>query len=121
MKFDSERARANAQAATTEDLMDRITVYGAGMEPEAVRIIEAELARRGIGRQQIEAHATECKRRAIFLPDGTARRCSFCERPAIAQSWGWHRLWNQFPIFPRRFWYCAEHQPKHTRNTGEGR
>ena len=35
-----------------------------------------------------------------MLPDGTAVRCSFCHRPAVAEGWGWHRLWGVLPLFP---------------------
>ena len=112
MNFDREQVRKNAQEATTEDLMDRVTLYGAEMEPEAVRIIEAELTRRCVDQLQLEAHRAQRKRHALIGPDGTALRCSFCERPASTQRWGWHRLWGLLPIFPRRFAYCAVHQPR---------
>lgn len=48
MDWDADRVRANARQAPTEDLLERVTVYRSGMEPEAVEIIEAELRRRGI-------------------------------------------------------------------------
>ena len=37
MRFDVERVRQNVQQATTEDLLDRLTVYREGMEPERWR------------------------------------------------------------------------------------
>ena len=46
LEFDPERVARNAQEATSEDLLDRITVYRDGMEAAAVEIIEAELRRR---------------------------------------------------------------------------
>jgi hypothetical protein len=45
------------------------------------------------------------------LPDGTAVGCSFCHRPAVAEGWGWHRLWGLLPVFPRYYYYCSEHRP----------
>ncbi len=46
MDWDADRVRANARQASTEDLLERVTIYRSGMEPEAVEIIEAELRRR---------------------------------------------------------------------------
>src|SRR5690242_14167661 len=112
MKLDLERVRANVRAATTEDLLDRATVYRDGMEPEALEIIEAELLDRGIDREQIAAHARERSLMIIERPDGTAQACSFCHRPAVVQGWGWHRLWNVVPLFPRFLSYCDQHLPK---------
>jgi hypothetical protein len=114
MRFDPERVRANARAATTEDLLDRVTVYRSGMEPAALDIIETELGERGVRSDRIEAHARSHGTDVICWPDGTARPCSFCERPAVTQGWGWHRWWGLVPLFPRFFSYCAEHQPQPT-------
>jgi hypothetical protein len=107
--FNRERVLANVRSATTEDLVDRVTAYRAGMEPEALDIIEAELRARGVAADQIDAHAERCRRETLQLPDGTAAKCSFCYRPAVARAWGWHYLWGLVPIFPRPFRYCREH------------
>ena len=109
LEFDPERVTKNALEATSEDLLDRITVYRDGMEPEAVEIIEAELRRREIGREEIEAHEAHRRERMIPLPDGTALSCSFCHRPAVEQRWGMHRMWGRIPVFPRYFSYCEVH------------
>src|SRR5262245_37900636 len=90
MEFDDERVRKNVKEATTEDLLDRITVYRAGMEPAALDIIAAELARRGVDDDEIEAHACQRNYYAIPLADGTAAKCSYCHRPAVAEGWAWH-------------------------------
>ncbi len=95
-----ERIRENAQKASTEDLLDRVTVYRNGMEPEALAIIDEVLEGRGITREMILKHSqkrAECVQRS----DGTAIRCAFCLKPAIKSGWGWHRLWGRIPIFPR--------------------
>jgi hypothetical protein len=112
LEFDAERVTRNAQESSSEDLLDRITVYRDGMEPAAVEIIEAELRRRGIERKEIEAHSAYRSARMIPLPDGTARPCSFCHRPAVEQRWGWHRLWGYLPVFPRYLSYCEKHLAK---------
>src|SRR5579859_5304562 len=116
MRFDPERVRANVHEATTEDLLDRVTVYRDGMEPEALDIIEGELQDRGVLRDQIRAHAAQREREILPpLEDGTAVVCSFCHRPAVAEGWGWHWIsWmirgerrRIVPVFPRFYHYCA--------------
>src|SRR5579884_673719 len=57
LEFDRERVRANVQEATTEDLLDRATLYADGMESEALDLIEAELRRRGVTAEVQRAHA----------------------------------------------------------------
>jgi hypothetical protein len=111
MLFDLERVRKNVGEATTEDLLDRVTAYRAGMEPDALEVIEEELRRRGVTAEEVAAHGRRRRAETNLLPDGTAARCSFCHRPALAEGWGWHRLWGLVPIFPRLYRYCAEHQP----------
>src|SRR5690242_38547 len=103
MRFDPERVRQNARQATTEDLLDRVTVYREGMEPEALAIIEQELHDRGVWAEHIEAHAEQRSRTAIPREDGTATPCSYCERPAVDEGWDWHHLWGLLPVFPRYF------------------
>jgi hypothetical protein len=112
MQFDAEKVRANARAASLEDLLDRVTVYRQGMEPAALPILEQELRSRGVSREQIDAHAARREQEVLLGPDGWALPCSFCERPAVTQGWGWHRLWGLLPVFPRPFRYCAEHRPE---------
>src|SRR5205807_2822373 len=118
--YDIDPVGRNVRHATTEDLLDRVTVYRPGMEPQALEIIEEELRSRGLSGADIEAHGEQRGRETTFLPDGTAVRCSFCHRPAIAEGWGWHRLWGLWPIFPRYFYYCAEHRPDAEKPESEG-
>ena len=109
MEFDASKVLANARAADTEDLLDRVTAYRAGLEPEAIEIIEMELHRRGVSAEQIAEHGrqfVDCLRAA----DGTVLMCSQCRKPAVAVRWGWHRLWGQLPVFPYRIRCCKEHQ-----------
>ena len=74
-------------------------------------MIEQQLHARGIGAEQIDAHAAERVSTMIPREDGTAMPCSFCHRPAMDQGWGWHRLWGLVPVFPRHFFYCEQHRP----------
>ncbi len=110
MKADPERILLNVRKATTEDLLDRATAYRAGMTPEALEMIEAELKTRGVGPEQIADYAERCRQEVIFMPDGSAARCSYCDRPAVACGWAMHRMFCRIPLFPRRFYYCKEHR-----------
>jgi hypothetical protein len=116
------------RGAETEELLDRVTVYRAGMEPAALDLMEGELDRRGVTRAQIADHDARQRASVILLPDGTAMRCSFCDRPAVRQARAWHRmrlrvplvalligradipLGFSIPVFPRLFAYCATHK-----------
>lgn len=120
MLFDLERVKANVRQATTEDLLDRVTVYRAGMEESALEVIEDELRARNIRWADIQAHGERRRQETQLLPDGTAVRCSNCHRPAVAEGWGWHRLWGLLPLFPRFYHYCSEHRPDRQRRHPNG-
>ncbi len=111
LAFDRDRVLANVRQAETEDLLDRVTVYRDGMEPEALDLIEAELRARGVRDEQIREHAEQRQARQIILPDGMPACCRYCPRPAVMQAWGWHRLWGLLPIFPSLYYYCEQHRP----------
>jgi hypothetical protein len=108
--FDSDRERlaANVRSASTQDLLDRVTLYRAGMEPEALEIIEEELRRRGVTAAQQVDHAT-ARGEVVRDAAGVPLRCERCGRPAVSCVWGWHWLWGKVPLFPRRVALCAEH------------
>ena len=55
--MDLSQFRENARTASTEYLLDRVTVYRAEMEGPAVDVMEAELRSRGLTRAQVDAHA----------------------------------------------------------------
>lgn len=112
MLWDEAKVLAKIQAADTDDLLDRITAYRKGMEPEAVEMMETELHRRGVTAAQIAEHRERCERECVFLPDGTAAKCSFCDKPAVRAGWGWHKLLGTVPIFPRWLRYCKTHVPR---------
>jgi hypothetical protein len=112
--FDLKRVAEYIRHADTEELLDRVTVYREGMEPAALDLMEGELDRRGVTREQISEHGETRWATAIMLADGTAMRCSYCSRPAVFQGWGWHRLYGRIPVFPRIFAYCAIHCKRKT-------
>ena len=57
MKLNLDAVEKNVAAATTEDLLDRATIYRADMEPEALTLIDAELFRRGVTATDINAYS----------------------------------------------------------------
>lgn len=111
LRFDPQKVERNVERATTEDLLDRVTVYLSGMEPEAVEIIERELARRGVLPEAVEAHAAS-RRQAGLATDATGlpRICVICREPAVEMRWSWQKLFRLIPIFPRRQAFCALHR-----------
>lgn len=116
------------RSAETDELLDRVTVYREGMEPAALDLMEGELDRRGVTREQIAEHDAKQRATAIMLPDGTARRCWRCDRPAVVRRWGWHwmkvriplitlligradvPLGFSVPVFPWLFYECVDHR-----------
>ncbi|HEX4592543.1 MAG TPA: hypothetical protein VH120_21645 [Gemmataceae bacterium] len=109
LRFDPSAVEKNARESTTEDLLDRVTAFRAGMEPEAIPIIEAELQRRAYGPSAIRHHQMENCVDIVYRPEGFAYKCSFCRRPAVMRRWGWHRLWGLLPILPCIISYCSRH------------
>jgi hypothetical protein len=134
LKPDLQIILKNVRDADTTDLLDRITAYRAGMEPEVVGFIEDELEQRGISAVQIADHAERCRRECLFHNDGSALMCSFCRRPAVAAGWAFHRMFHDGPVksplhyspvsrlmtvlfrylpfgWPRWCHYCPAHRP----------
>ena len=109
MKIDSQKILSNARQASTDDLLDRVTVYRQAMEAEALAIFEEELRSRGVSREAIATHGRELEKLYLRSADGAVLECSFCRCPAVVERWGWHRLWGVLPIFPRRFRSCQNH------------
>ncbi|HJZ91440.1 MAG TPA: hypothetical protein VKE40_11245 [Gemmataceae bacterium] len=110
MEFDLDRVRANVRTASTEDLLDRATVYRAGLEPEALPVILEELRSRGVSPGAVVAHE-EGRNGVVYDESGTARQCQrrFCRKPAVTVEWGWFRLFDKLPVFPRRYYLCEDH------------
>ncbi len=109
MNVDQKTIVERTQASDTEELLDRVTVFREDMEPEAIRIIEAELSRRGFTDDAILAHAKNRCESNIVGDDGSALRCTSCDRPAIVEDRDWFRVFGKLPIFPRSVRYCELH------------
>lgn len=109
MFFDLERIRANVAGASSEDLLDRITIWRAGMEESALAIIEEELRRRDITSYDIALHEEMRSQNLIILGGGYPARCCECFRPAVQRVVAWHRVWGVVPLFRRSFYYCEKH------------
>ncbi len=109
MEWNPQKLLVNIHKADTDDLIDRVTVYRAGMDAEAIELIEDELRRRGVKEQEIQSYWDECRGECLFHAGGSAKMCSFCRKPAVTERWGWHRLMGKVPIVPRRLRYCKEH------------
>jgi hypothetical protein len=108
MDFDLKRVRANVRNATTEDLLDRATIYRSGLEPAALPVILEELRSRGVTPEAIVTHEG-ARRNVLYDASGTARKCHCCHKPAVARQWGWHRVFGRLPLFPRAFYLCEDH------------
>jgi len=109
IKVNLDKIRDNIKNADDDDLLDRITFYRAGLEPEAQLMIEVELTKRGFKDEDIEAWAPKPEDPYVWLPDGSVAPCSFCRRPALRDAWAWYRLLGKIPIFPKLYRYCGDH------------
>jgi len=112
LEVPSERLSAFIHEAPTVTLLDRLTAFRSGMRQDVLPLIEAELRRRGVNSERIAEHETEVEETVIWERPGMARRCRDCERPAVAFVWDWHRLVDRLPVWPARFFYCANHIPQ---------
>jgi hypothetical protein len=109
-RFNLEKVQANVRQAETADLLDRATVWRDGMEPEALEVIDAELRRRGVKPEDLEAHRLQRAESVIVRRDGWPAVCYYCGKPAVARRWIWGR-WRFGPPLPRRASVCEEHYP----------
>jgi hypothetical protein len=112
MRLDLDKVRENARGASTEDLLDRVTVYRAEMEPEALEVLEDELRGRGVSAAEQADHGERRRQAAVVREGGEVVRCERCRRPAVWEGTAWHRLWGVVPLFPRRMALCEEHRPR---------
>jgi hypothetical protein len=115
MEFDPQQTLVNIREAETADLLDRITAYRAGMEPDALDMIEQELRRRGVTESEVQAHQARCQNDCVFGTDGIALMCSDCGQPAAKMGWRWYRLFGLLPLLPLKVRFCKEHQPRSQR------
>lgn len=112
MDFDLNRVRLNVRESSTEDLLDRATVYRAGVEQEALAVILEELRSRGFSPAAVVQHEQEARAGVLFDDSGTAMVCVRCTKPAVAQEWTWHRLFGKLPLFPRYAYLCEDHRKR---------
>ncbi len=112
MEWDLQKLLVNIRKADTDELLDRITAYRLGLEPDAIDMVEQELHRRGVAAARIAEHWELCRRDCIFHADGTAKMCSFCRKPAVREGWGWHKIFGKLPVFPRPLCCCQVHSAK---------
>ena len=110
MKLDLEAVAAWIQRAETEELLERATVFRPEMEPVAVDLILAELARRGLSKAEIDGQAADRLARALVEASGAIARCRFCGRPATAVVWKWWRLFRIVPLIPLKMPVCERHE-----------
>jgi hypothetical protein len=111
LDFDAQKCLTAIRQADKDELIDQVTAYRPGMEPEAIEMIEGELRRRGVSDAEVEARAEDCRSRCLFDASGVAIACSRCRRPAVTEVIGWHRLFGRLPLFPRKMRYCDAHRP----------
>src|SRR5215216_4036736 len=102
MELDLERVRENVRKSSTEDLLDRATVYRSGLDPAALPVILEELRSRGVSPEDVVAHE-QALPSVVRDAEGVARACSRCRKPAVTEEWGWHRMFGRLPVFPRKF------------------
>ena len=109
--MDLARISEDARNTSTENLLDRVTVYRGEMEAAAIEVFESELNARGVASAEIEAHAATREKDGLLRhEDGSVVRCNYCSRPATEHKWKWHRLWGWFlPMIPRFTHLCKEH------------
>jgi hypothetical protein len=112
MQTNPKRIQANVEGATTEDLLDRVTVYRTEMESEALEIIDRELRRRGVSAETVAEHASR-RQAEVVRKDYGVLECCRCHRPAVEEGWDWYYLlFGLVPVFPRRVGWCVEHRPR---------
>lgn len=111
MEFRRDRVQENVRQASTEDLLDRATMYSAGMEPDALDMIQNELRDRGVSAADIRRYDQEMRPIVLFDDRGVARVCCQCRRPAVFVQKEWHQLLGLIPLFPIQGYYCDRHRP----------
>jgi hypothetical protein len=110
--WDEQKVLLNIRQADDDDLLDRITAFRSGMEPDAIAMVEQELHRRGVSAAQIVAHEEACRRECVFEASGVARSCSLCRKPAVCDVQSWYKLFWLIPLIPRTLWLCKDHAAK---------
>ncbi len=107
-----EYVRANVRDASTEDLLDRATIYRKEMDADALVIIDTELVERGVTIDVVKSHL-DSREGHVLREDGTTVKCNFCDRPAVEMErswgWGWNLLFRKLRLSPPPLARCAVH------------
>lgn len=104
-----ESRLSRIRAMTSLELLDRVTVLRDQMDGEALELLHAELAGRGIGPDEIGAHLRDMRFKSITHADGMPAVCHRCGRAATVSHKEWHKLWGLIPLFSRQRYWCEEH------------
>ena len=109
MDWNEQLLLENIHQSHTEDLLERVTAFRAGMEPTAIKMIERELQWRGVTAVQIHDYAEACRRECVFDENGIAKMCSSCRRPAVRGKSGAGICCSVYCRFSRAGRYCKKH------------
>ena len=109
MESRPQKLLAHVQQMEQEELLDRVTVFRDAMRPDAVEVMEAELARRGVGPDEIHQHHRQIRHRVLLDSHGIPLQCSWCERAAVEKREDLHKLWRLIPVAKRVWYYCERH------------
>jgi hypothetical protein len=109
MEISPAKLLAHVGQMEQAELLDRVTVFRDALEPDAVEVMEAELARRGIGPEEIHQHYRQIKHRVLRDAHGIPAQCSWCERAAVEMREDFHKLWRLIPVAKRIWYYCERH------------
>ena len=112
MNVRPEKRLERIRAMSSLELLDRVTVLREGMDVDALELIHAELAGRGIGPDDIGAHLRDMRLKLVQHTDGLPAMCHICGRAAVVGRIEWHRLWGVIPLFRRQRYWCEEHGAK---------
>ena len=93
-ELDLDRVRKNVAKAATTDLLERASLYRDGMEPAALDVIEMELRNRGVSYLDQTAFGDAHAQAVLRGRDGAPQRCYRCSHAAVAEQWGWRRLFG---------------------------
>lgn len=110
MEIDLRRVAEWMRSASTEELLDRVTVFREDVEPAAFDLFRGELDRRGVPEWAIAEHELVRRERIIQRADGSVVKCWKCPRPAVARARRWWRILRVIPVLPLRMPVCEEHE-----------
>lgn len=108
--FHPEKRIAAISNTSTPELLDAVTVLLPQMDTDALEVMHAELARRGIGPDEIGSHLRDLRPLVIRDETGHVPMCSQCRRAAVGSVMVRHKLWGLIPLMNRQRYFCQEHE-----------